>query len=81
MFGCSSPFTVLARSKIGVYCRISTALKRVFHDWVSCNDDRSLEASVQCIIKSSLISTQRRFLAASDSLFIFLLSLFPRQWR
>ena len=79
MFGSSSPTTVLARSKMGVYCRISAAHTSVFHDCKSCSDDRSPESLIQCIKQSFLTSTQRRFLGGpSDSLFVILLSLFPK---
>ena len=82
MVGSSSPTTVLARSKIGAYCRILAALTSVFHGYKSCTDDRSPESFVQRIKQSFLISTQRRFLGGvPDSILIILLSLFPKKLR
>ena len=78
MVGSSSPTIVFARSKIGAYCRISAALTSVFHDYMSCTNDRSPEYLVQCLKQSFLISTQRRFLGGpSDSTLIILLILCP----
>ena len=84
MVGSSSPPTVLVRSKIGAYCRISATLTSVFHGCKSFTDDRSPESLVQCIIfkQSFLISTQRRFLGGpSDSILIILLCLLSKKLR
>ena len=79
MFGSSSSATVLARSKMGAYNRISAARTSVFHNCKSCSDDRSPESLIQCIKQSFLTSKQGRFLGGlSDSLFVILLSLFPK---
>ena len=52
MVGSSSPTTVLARSKIGTYCRISAALTSVCHDCKSCTDDRSPEFGTMGVLNS-----------------------------
>ena len=65
MSGRSSPSTVLARSKIGLCCRISAAVKSIFHDWVSCSDELDQQKLQYSVLNSHvlIISTQICFLA------------------
>ena len=63
--GISSSSNVSTRSKIGLYCLISTALRSDFQDCTTCRAVSSPDSSVQLIMQLLLVSEQIRFFGAS----------------
>ena len=65
MSGISFSFNVSTRSKIGLYCLISAALRSDFQDIMSCGAVSSPFSSVQWIMQLLLVSKQIYFFGGS----------------
>ena len=65
MSGISSSFNVSTRSKIGLYCLISAALRSDFQDCISCRAVSSPDSLVQRIMQLLLVSKQIHFFGGS----------------
>ena len=65
MSGISFSFNVSTRSKIGLYCLISAALRSDFQDCMSCGAVSSPFSSVQWIMQLLLVSKQIYFFGGS----------------